>query len=193
MSTLTADALAGGNTASMSNEATWNAVATGAGEALSGYTISADKIGAGNFTGTRTLLFFDTSSLTSGAVISSAKIVHPAIANNTNTDAITVHLVTHTAPSTTIEAGDYDAVGATSFGSVLMSGLSTSLTTDIALNATGIAAISKTGNTAIALRTNRDIDNSEPTGYNEYTATLANFDLVIEYTLPTSGFFALLS
>jgi hypothetical protein len=191
MAILTADALAGGATAAMSNEATWNAVATGAGEALAGYTISANKIAANNWTGTRTLLWFDTSSLTSGAVISAAKIVHPVMANNTNTDAITIHLVTHTAPSTTIAFGDYDAVGSTSFGSVLMSGLSTSTTTDIVLNATGIAAINKTGNTAIALRTNKDIDNSDPTGYNEYTASLGDFDLVVTYTVPSSGFFAL--
>ena len=179
---LNAVALAGYGTPQMSNEASWAAVRGGAGESLGSYTFIADKIGAGNFSGCRTLLFFDTHLLANSKIIS-AKLVHPPIANFSNLDSGSVHIVTHAAPSTTIVTGDYDSgIGTTSFGSVALSSLSTTLTTDITLNADGIAAINKTGNTPIALLSSFDFNNSEPASNgNEYTADRSLFELVVVY------------
>lgn len=188
MATLTADALAGFGSPEQANELNWNAVVTGTGEALGGYVFHANKIAADNFTGGRTLLWFNTSSLTQNAIIESAKIVHPVISTSSNANSVTMHLVTHTAPSTTIVTGDYDSgIGSTSFGSVAMSSLSAVTTTDISLNASGIAAINKTGNTAIAIISNLDKDNTAPTGYNEYVSDRSLFDLVVTYTLQSGS------
>ncbi len=187
----TFDVLAGYGSPQMSNEASWAAVRGGVGENLASYAVFANKVGVGNFSGVRTLLWFDTSALTPNAYITAAKIVHPAIANNNNNDGISIYFVTHAAPSTTIVAGDFDSgIGTISFGSIAMSSLSTSVTTDIPLNASGIAAINKTGNTPIALLSSHDFNNVEPIGSaNEYTTQYANFDLVVTYTLQGGGAF----
>lgn len=192
MATLTADALAGNNSCIQNAEATWAAAIGGGGEGTSSYIVVADRIAADNWSCSRTFLWFDTSSLGAGATISAAKLVHPLIANVGNTDNLTIHVVGHTAADTTIVAGDYDTIGSTSYGNVAVSGLSEATTTDITLNATAIAAISKTGNTAIGIRSNKDKDAVEPTTSNGYTANRANFDLVITYTpAPSSSFFAM--
>lgn len=75
-----------------------------------------------------------------------------------------VNIVSSTpASDTTIANADYSQLGSTKFSSnVFISSLLTGQYNEISLNATGIAAISKTGVTKLGIRIDCDIDNTEP-------------------------------
>jgi len=61
-------------------------------------------------------------------------------------------------------AGDYDSLGTTRFATdITLASMSDSTYFDFTLNATGIAAINKTGITKLGCRMKRDIDNTAPT------------------------------
>lgn len=195
MATVTLNEIGGGNIVGMSNETTWNAARTAATADTinTGDFMEATKIAANNWNLRRSLMWFDTSAL-SGVTINSAKLIHAAISNRTNDDTCTMHVVNHTGTDSTIVQADFDQTQTTSFGSVLLGSLSTGGTTDITLNASGIAAINTSGgHTALAIIFDRDKDNSDPTGVNQYQCNPTGHQLYIDYTpASTSGFFALL-
>ncbi len=172
MATITVSERGGGNIVGMSNELTWDAART----AVTGETIStgdfmeATFVGAGNFNLRRSFMWFDTAAIGADSVITSAKLIHTAISNRTNDDTCTMHIVGQTGTDPTIVLADYDQSLTTSFGSVGLGSLNTGGSTDIALNATGIAAINKSGHTGLAIIFDRDKDNTDPTATNQYQA-----------------------
>ncbi|MEK7554194.1 MAG: hypothetical protein AAB517_02390 [Patescibacteria group bacterium] len=154
---------------------------------------------------TRGFFLVDASALTSAANISAATWSFAANgAVFSNADLSTIHLVSSTpASNTTLVIGDFDQIGSTSFSSLAMaSWVNTDHTyNDFALNANGIANISKTGVSKFAARNSRDLDNSAPTGNNicscyfaDQAGTTDDPKLVITYTLPgvPSGFFMMM-
>jgi hypothetical protein len=104
----------------------------------------------------RGFLAFDTSAIPDTAVIESAVLLLRCVTAQT----YTVHAVESTqANPAALAAADFARVGSTSFGSC-----STAATGDktITLNAAGLALVSKTGYTKLALRTSIDLDNGTP-------------------------------
>jgi len=148
----------------------------------------------------RIFLPFNTSALTSGAVISAATLqfnVTQIFGSNG-----TLHAVQTTqADPTSLAAGDFDNIAGssstmTSGGSVAVS--STGIKT-ITLDATGLTWISKTGYTLLALVEDRDLTNTDPSpndyrfgvNTNEYATSGNRPLLTITYTVPSAGgFFA---
>lgn len=157
---------------------------------------------------TRSIFLFDTSSLPDDAVISAATFSFwKTAANDTLTAGAsansTLELVAATpASNTALVAADFAQVGSTSFGSsAVHNSLNNGAYNDITLNATGIAAISKTGITKFAIRYKWDLDNTT-TGitwgsggeirtvisYAETADTTQDPKLVITYDLPVGGY-----
>lgn len=116
----------------------------------------------------RGFFLFDTSSLGAGATISSAVISFAGTGTaETNDFTDTFHIVSSSpASNTTLDNADFDQVGSTSFGSMNVGDWAQSLNTynNITLNASGIAAINKTGITKFATRTGLDLNNTTPGG-----------------------------
>lgn len=112
----------------------------------------------------RSYYLFDTSSLGSGATISTAvfSVYVTAIDNDFggNMDLIT----TTPASNTALAAADYDQVGTTlQATSIAIVSLSTSAYNDWTLNATGLGNVSKTSITKFGARMSQDTVNSPPT------------------------------
>ena len=148
----------------------------------------------------RYFLKFDTSSLPDTAIITSATLELYFVARDTTND-FTIATQTHTAPNETLATADFDALTVdtpTEFSdrSANVSTLTLNVYTSFTLNAAGLAAISKTGYTLIAVRSSKDVDNATPTGRSYVQAqsdTEANPPkLTINYSLDAGNFFALL-
>jgi len=142
-------------------------------------------------------LGFNTSSIPDTATITAAKIqLYPtSIIGNADTTSANVVSFAPADPSNMVSA-DYTRTkwGTAKWGSITLATLAANLNVynDITLDANGIANISKTGITTFGIRIARDTDNSAPTGTNAFNATAASTQLVVTYSLPSSGFFALL-
>ena len=140
---------------------------------------------------TRVFLWFDTSTLPDNAVISSAKLVFPAVNSTSSDNTLGFGFTTHTAASTPTTA-DWDSCtinSPTEFTTrIALTSLSTSGTTDVALNANGLSAISKSASTPILLRGSLDIDNSAPVNLNEPTFDYSAFVLSVTYTSEGGSF-----
>lgn len=150
-------------------------------------------LNAGNYQIGRVFVNFDVSTIPSGSTITGVTFVHPAISNNTNNNGITIYVVDHTGADPTV-ADDYNNIDLnsdTTYGSVAMSGLSTGGATNIVLDASGIAVVQTAlDGSALAkfcLRTSPDTANSAPAGVNEYSITVVNSDLIVDYTTPITG------
>jgi len=154
--------------------ATWAAARDGAGNAAypsvtAGVFSGSVKWSASNWEVDKGFTLFDTSSIPDGDTISSATMSYyqHTAGNNVNTDGDTAHVVSAApASNTNLVAGDFTTAGSASYGSLAFASWTNDAYNDISLNASGIAAISKTGVTKFALRSQRDIDNSAPTGVN---------------------------
>lgn len=150
----------------------------------------------------RGFFLFDTSALTAAATISAAVLSFIA---NTKDDSLSgessansaVVLVASTpASNTDLVDADFSQVGTTEFGRTgNQSTISTVAYNDITMNASGIAAVSKTGVSKFALRYGWDFDNTitgltwlatliqEITGvYAEAVGTTTDPKLVVTYT-----------
>ncbi len=134
---------------------------------------------------------FDTSSLPDNAVISAAtlKLYGSAVATGS---ADSVHIVQGSQGSP-VAVGDYSAVGSTSFGSIALSSWSNGAYNSIALDASGIAAISLSGTTKFAARASSDLNNSAPGSqqscaayYSEESGTSKDPVLEVTYTLAST-------
>lgn len=155
------------------------------------------RIGAGNYYISRGFFLFDTSALTSGATISSAVLSLCSTADGAyaNQDTTSLQIVSSTpAANNNLVVGDYDQVGTTSFGSINLASWTTTNGTynNITLNASGIAAISKTGVTKLGCVIGRDFSNQAPTGINQLyfyfsgqSGTSKDPKLVITYSVDT--------
>lgn len=143
-------------------------------------------------------ILFDTSSLTGAANISAAVLNMTASPFISDALSMSVNLTTVTlGTDNTLVASDYNVAnwGSTklttdkSIGTISPSG-----TWTFTLNASGLAAINKTGNTSIGMRFAEDIDNVAPTwssstneqlGWESADATGTSLDpeLVVTFTL----------
>lgn len=107
----------------------------------------------------RCFVLFDTSPLTAGATISAATLSLWGISKNGNMGSNPLHIVS-AAPASNVAlvTGDFTTCGTTSFGTVAFASFdgTNSVYTDIALNASGLAAISLTGITKFGLRLDWD-------------------------------------
>ena len=126
---------------------------------------------AGVFNIMRSYLYFDTSAIPDGAVISAASIyIYGTTDNSTNDFDIQVWNGMPDYPHDPLAVGDY-AQGnyAGTGGTFNTSGFATGSYNQIPLDATGIGWISKTGTTKLMLRSSRDVNQFQPgVGVAEY-------------------------
>lgn len=148
----------------------------------------------------RAIFTFDTSALGSGASISAADFcIYITGIDNSFTDSLAVVGATPANDNNLVDA-DYGQVGSTLYATaVALAGLSTSQYNNISLNATGLAAISKTGITKLGTRGEHDRSDSEPAWssgadsdldicYADYADVTSDPKLVITYTLGGSPY-----
>lgn len=152
------------------NSGTWSTAhdatsGTSAPAAAAGRVICAFISGTTYYVG-RAFLPFDTSGLDDTATISGA-VLSIYETDHHGTDETYVVVQSTQASNTSLADGDFDALGTTSGGSILSSGMTTNAYNDIALNATGIGWISKTDYTPLAIRGQRDINNTAPTTWED--------------------------
>ncbi len=150
------------------DEGTWSQVRNGSGSTAidnSGALLASieSATSSGQWaTITRSALLFDTSSIGSGSTILSATL-------NLYVDAKyddfsqNIDIVAST-PATNVAllASDYGNFGTTVLGTIAISSLTTGAYNAIALNPTGLAAISKTGITKLGMRVSGDTSDTEP-------------------------------
>ena len=151
-----------------------------------------------DFINNRAFWLFNTSSLTSGAIISAAtlSVVPHDAAGGTNPDSLTLEIVSsNPASNTTLGTADYNTLGSTSFGSITFWTVSDSTYRDITLNANGIANISKTGISKFGGKGSADLNGTPtPTGNNQVLARWADYGgavkpkLVVTYSTFISPF-----
>jgi len=146
----------------------------------------------------RGFFLFDTSAIGSTATVSAASFYPYKVGTVSNGlgDA-TAHVVSSSpASNTQLVVGDYDQIGSTSFGTLssFVDGYD-----EIALNASGLAAISKTSISKFATRTAWDLDNSPPTWIKSKTSAVSCYfaedttanngkdpKLVVTYSVPST-------
>lgn len=145
----------------------------------------------------RGAMLFDTSPLTSGATISAATMSAKSVAaGGVTTQAMTANVYTsNPATNTNLVTADYDVSlwgGTALCDTSIANSVSKNAYHDFALNATGLAAISKTSITKLGFRGNLDVSNTAPTArcyWAAYTAdrtgTSEDPKLVITYTANT--------
>lgn len=155
-----------------SNLATFNPIA----QLYSGFT-------AGEYYIDRDFVRFATGSIPDNATIVSAFIrINGSLGADNNSQS--VHIVGSTGADT-ITTADWANVGTTDFGSKTFASFITG-NNDIALNASGLAALSLTGDTKFALRGTADLANSAAGGANFILST-DPIVLSVTYTIPDSG------
>lgn len=149
----------------------------------------ATKVGS-DFELGRVSLITDTSALNDSASISAATWTIASSANSI-TDTYKYCLVGNTQVSDTLLAtADFDDLIGSSLNTpteyaTRVDVTGASQTAVLTLNANGLAAISKTGYTKMALRSNMDIDNSDPTGQNTIRITWGSTFLSITSSSPS--------
>lgn len=160
--------------------------------------VSAHPTEAGYDNCWRAIHLYDTSSLGAGATIDSA--VCSFVSNSTTngwTDSISL-CASAPASNTAIVTGDHVNYGSTDFGNKTLASITADSSTynNITLNASGLAAISKTGITKFGYRLTRDLTATDPSAEGnsnvtffaaEQSGTSTDPKLVVTYT-PASTF-----
>lgn len=112
----------------------------------------------------RTVMLFDTSSLTASAVISTAVLSIYGQNNYSGLGSVAVQMISCTpASDSNLVAGDYNTMGSTTFGNIAAGSFSTSAYNDVTLNASGISNISLTNISKFAAINDWDYTNTPPT------------------------------
>ena len=150
---------------------TWATIHDGAGTAFSDNATTAQFASVVSSTTAnrwdvirRGIFLFDTSSITASATISA--VVFSLWATSVTNDFTSSLCVVSSNPAsnTGLANSDYATLGTTQYASdTALSGITTGAYTDISLNATGIAAVSKTGVTKLGTLISQDRTNTEPT------------------------------
>ncbi len=155
----------------------------------------------------RGIFQFDTSSIPDTDIISSATLSLFGFAKtDTGGFALASNIYASSPASlTALVLGDYDQVGTTAFSSDFpYASFSTSSYNDFSFNATGIAAISKSGSSKFSYRSVKDADNTPPTHpgsqqsnsveiyYSGFSGTANDPKLVVEHAADTLGNFFLI-
>jgi len=115
---------------------------------------------------TRGIALFDSSSLPDGANISAATLSFRGNGKDDPQSNVPTINAFASAPAsnTVLAAGDFDSLGSTAFATAMpYADWSTIGYNDYALNASGMAAISRTGVTKLGLRLSHDVTGSQPT------------------------------
>lgn len=161
----------------ISDNTAWATIRSGAGTAAvdNGATNEMGNMETGTASAWRKIhrgfALFDTGpTIGDSDVITSATLSFVGSAKS-NTNSATaaqaaIHAVATTpASNTAIASSDYPNIGSTSFGSIAYADIDVGGTNynDIALNASGIADVSKTGISKFGWRSGGDLNNSEPT------------------------------
>lgn len=106
---------------------------------------------------TRGVFLFDTSALTADATVSAETLSIYLFALTTGLGTTSLQVVASTpASDTDLVAADYAELGTTSFASLAFGSVADAAYNDLTLNASGLAAISKTGITKYGTRTEWD-------------------------------------
>lgn len=146
----------------------------------------------------RIFTLFDTSSLTTSAIISAA-VYSLYLLGQGNALEYDLRLVTTTpASNTALATGDFGSQGTVAQATDLTPPLTLNAYNDWTLNATGLGNISKTGITKFGLRLAKDADAAAPTWpgaglvsdsrqYQAGDSASNKPKLVITYTLPATG------
>lgn len=142
----------------------------------------------------RSFLYFDTSSIGSGATILNATFsFYTNQQSEVNAGQTTLHIVEGVQDDVLALAdfGDH-LTKTTSGGSIAFAAIQDDTTNTIILNSTGRGWINKTGTTKLCLRLAGDIDNSTPTGDNSLSIQITPSQdegcyLTINYTNAQSG------
>lgn len=145
----------------------------------------------------RAFFLFDTSSLTSSANISAATFSNYFMSGGGTALSQSIGVVgTTPASNTAIVNSDYAQTGTTRYATDQVHvDIDDNAYHDFSLNATGIAAVSKTAVTKLGLRMSSDIDNSEPSPVSYGARLYMHFaddssnkpKLVVTYTVATGG------
>jgi len=181
-----------GSTGVRSNVDTFSNARSASSGTTTNFVLQNTKTG-GSYQIGRGFLNFTITSIPRGSKITAVTFVHPAVANFLNSDSLTTHIVDHTGNDPIVGA-DYDLItldSDTSYGSVALSGLSTSTTTNISLDSNGVALLQTaldTGASIVkyAIRGSSDVNNSAPSGFNEYTIVSTDAQITVTYT-PSGG------
>lgn len=148
----------------------------------------------------RAFYLFDTAAIPDSAGITDATLsIHGGSNGKSDAFSMTVNVYSSApASSTALATADFDAVGTTAFSTAItVASWSDAGYNDYALNASGLAAISKTGVSKFSLRSTADATNTEPTHSNgaiayigadhaENAATSQDPKLVVTYSLATT-------
>jgi len=146
----------------------------------------------------RSVYLFDTSGLPDGADISATTLSFYGTLAYYNPWDLTLNIYSSApASNTALVAGDYDSLGTTAYcdTGIAASSWNASGYNDFPFNATGIAAIDKTGVSKFGARdATYDVANSPPTWVGDSTSSIKNYfadqgsgyepKLVVTYTLP---------
>lgn len=139
---------------------------------------------AGSYYIYRGFLFFDTSSIPDGATITSATLRIRYSSTVTGSPSVCVQQAT-VASTTTVANADFDAFNATELASRVTPSVNT--WAEFTLNASGLAAISKTGFTKLCIREAQDVDGSYSAAKYANVRTLDDStykpQLVVTYTV----------
>jgi hypothetical protein len=152
------------------------------------YTTSLDigqNYGDPNYAVWRSFVYFDTSSISDSANITSATLSLYGSTDGSIVDFnITIQSDNGTSyPHDPYVAADYDqSLYVDSGGTFNTASFVTGAYNDITLNATGIGWINLTGTTKLALRSSRDIAGSVPTGNEYIVCQTSTVKLTIVYT-----------
>ncbi len=121
----------------------------------------------------RNIYLFDTSSIPDSDTISATTFSLYGVSKVDNFNQAIGVVSSAPASNTQLAAGDFDSLGTTRYADtdIDITVASTTGYNDWAFNATGIAAISKTGVTKLGTRLSGDIDNSVPA----WSSNLATF------------------
>lgn len=169
--------------------ATWAGTRGAASGGTAGVYVSGEFSGV-NYFSHRVFLSWNTSAIPDDAIIDSASLTLQISGKDTTNDA-SMCLTGHTADSDTVLAdADYNNITLNSpveYSARSANWSTIPLNTDfvLTLNASGIAAISKTGYTKLCLRSSRDVDNSAPAARCYCGVSVAT--LTINYHSPNSG------
>ncbi len=133
---------------------------------------------------------FDTSSLPNLS-ISSAFVRYVGTADANDADGVSLHVVESTQASVnTLATSDWTLIGSVSFGSIAKASWNQSGNNDVNLNASGIAKIIAGGDTKLGAITDRDLNNSAPTGVNIFgISSVGTIVLSVTGTLGDSSYF----
>jgi len=128
---------------------------------------------------------YDTSAIPDSATIASAFLRIPGSATSIRYDnGYTIGVYENTTGSnTTLDVSDWKKWNTTLFGSLALSSYSGAANNDIALNAAGLAIVSKSSYTKLFGNLVEDVANATPTGFNNATFNLTGQLLSVTYTV----------